>query len=174
MIIIPTGPSLVIHGLVIASSKFFPSFLIRYKKTSTGAFGFIFVALYLIFVTSFLGLLFYYLFTSQNNISHIYKIAAAFKNAEVKPVNSIMIADALPLHLLYDDTLSADANLAINSAPASAEVLALQPQENFKGATSVPTGLANNPFADSFFIPLLIGIIGAWLFKSGFIRVFTG
>ena len=35
------------------------------------------------------------------------------------------------------------------------------------GATSISTGLTNNFLIDSFFLPLMIAIIGVWLFKSG-------
>ncbi len=35
------------------------------------------------------------------------------------------------------------------------------------GASTVSTGLTNNFFMDSFFLPLLIAIIGVWFWKSG-------
>ena len=35
------------------------------------------------------------------------------------------------------------------------------------GATSVSTGLTNNFLVDSFFLPLMIALLGLWLFRSG-------
>ena len=35
------------------------------------------------------------------------------------------------------------------------------------GATSVSTGLTNNFIVDSFFLPLMIALLGLWLFRSG-------
>ncbi len=35
------------------------------------------------------------------------------------------------------------------------------------GATSVPTGLTNNPIVDSFFLPLILALLGVWAYKSG-------
>ena len=35
------------------------------------------------------------------------------------------------------------------------------------GATTVSTGLTNNLFIDSFFLPFLIALIGIWLYRSG-------
>lgn len=86
MVIIPTGPSLIIHGLVIVVSKFFPDFFIRYKKMSTGVFGFMFVVLYLVCVALFVVIMFYHLFTSQNNINYIYKMVIAMQRAIDQPV----------------------------------------------------------------------------------------
>ena len=34
-------------------------------------------------------------------------------------------------------------------------------------ATTVSTGLTNNFLTDSFFLPLLIAIIGVWMYRSG-------
>lgn len=39
------------------------------------------------------------------------------------------------------------------------------------GATSVSTGLTDNFFVDSFFLPLALALIGVWLYKSGLIRL---
>jgi uncharacterized repeat protein (TIGR01451 family) len=39
------------------------------------------------------------------------------------------------------------------------------------GATSISTGLTNNFLADSFFLPLIIALLGLWMFKSG---IFSG
>jgi uncharacterized repeat protein (TIGR01451 family) len=35
------------------------------------------------------------------------------------------------------------------------------------GASTIPTGLTNNFWVDSFLLPLLIALIGAWMWKSG-------
>ncbi|MEK9178032.1 MAG: hypothetical protein AAB777_02860 [Patescibacteria group bacterium] len=35
------------------------------------------------------------------------------------------------------------------------------------GATSISTGLTNNFLADSFFLPLMLALLGVWLFRSG-------
>ncbi len=37
------------------------------------------------------------------------------------------------------------------------------------GATGAPTGLTNNPFIDSFFLPLVLALGGLWLWKSGYL-----
>jgi uncharacterized repeat protein (TIGR01451 family) len=39
------------------------------------------------------------------------------------------------------------------------------------GATTVSTGLTNNFFADSFFLPLMIALIGIWLYRSGIVTL---
>lgn len=40
-----------------------------------------------------------------------------------------------------------------------------------QGASTISTGLTDNLWADSFFIPLLIALIGIWLYKSGYVGV---
>ncbi|OGZ68593.1 MAG: hypothetical protein A3D44_04445 [Candidatus Staskawiczbacteria bacterium RIFCSPHIGHO2_02_FULL_42_22] len=56
-----------------------------------------------------------------------------------------------------------------NPASASASVGVGQ----VLGATTVPTGLTDNIFVDSFFLPLVIAIIGVWVWKSGFLGIST-
>jgi hypothetical protein len=34
-------------------------------------------------------------------------------------------------------------------------------------ATVISTGLTNNPLFDSFFIPLVLALIGLWMYKQG-------
>ncbi|MBI3631374.1 MAG: PKD domain-containing protein, partial [Candidatus Staskawiczbacteria bacterium] len=41
------------------------------------------------------------------------------------------------------------------------------------GVTDISTGLTNNFLADSFFLPLIIGLAGIWLFRSGILN-FSG
>jgi len=38
------------------------------------------------------------------------------------------------------------------------------------GATTVSTGLTNNIIADSFIIPLILALMGIWVFKSGILK----
>ncbi len=40
------------------------------------------------------------------------------------------------------------------------------------GATSVSTGLTNNPWLDSFFLPLILALLGVWAWKSGLLNTF--
>jgi len=35
------------------------------------------------------------------------------------------------------------------------------------GASYIPTGLTNNLLVDSFFLPLMLALLGLWMFKSG-------
>ena len=144
MIGIPTGPSLIIHGLVVATAKFFPSFLIKYKKISAGYFGFVFVIFYLGFIGLLVMLIFYHLFTSQNNISYVNKIIAGPQHTSIKLVASHqVIPDMAPMP----------------------QIQVIDYQVSLAGATNVSTGLTDNPLTDSFFIPLILVIIGIWAFK---------
>jgi len=40
------------------------------------------------------------------------------------------------------------------------------------GATDIPTGLTNNLWVDSFFLPLVLALLGIWLFNSGLLGNF--
>ncbi len=39
------------------------------------------------------------------------------------------------------------------------------------GPTNVSTGLTNNLLTDSFFLPLVIAVIGIWMYRSGFLGI---
>ena len=41
------------------------------------------------------------------------------------------------------------------------------------GATTLPTGLTNNPITDSFFLPMALIILGSWFYFSGKVYVFA-
>src|SRR3989344_5893935 len=41
-------------------------------------------------------------------------------------------------------------------------------QPQVLGATTVSTGLTNNLFMDSFFLPLMLALLGIWMIKSGY------
>jgi len=60
-------------------------------------------------------------------------------------------------------------DLGVAQGTGSASVIVTRQQ--VLGATSVSTGLTNNPLADSFAIPLLIGLIGVWMYRSGIIAL---
>lgn len=143
MITIPAGPSLIIHGLVVFASRFFPSLLIRYKKISAGYFGFIFLILYLVFIVLFVAVMFYYLLTGPNNMQYVYKMIAPDApvptQVMVTTASITSIEQIEPIDYIEDNRLI--------------------------GATNAPTGLTNSPLTDSFFIPLVFLVIGAWLFK---------
>ena len=51
-----------------------------------------------------------------------------------------------------------------NQATGSASVIVTKTATS--GATTAPTGLTNNVWVDSFFIPLMIGLLGFWLVRS--------
>jgi uncharacterized repeat protein (TIGR01451 family) len=59
-------------------------------------------------------------------------------------------------------TATADNGMSGN-ASASVQVT----RSGVLGATTVSTGLTNNFWADSFFLPLLMGLIGIWLWRNG-------
>ena len=52
-----------------------------------------------------------------------------------------------------------------NSSSASASVVVTR--AGVLGASTVSTGLTNNFWVDSFFLPLLLTLIGIWLWRSG-------
>ena len=52
-----------------------------------------------------------------------------------------------------------------NNPTSSAAVIVTRGQ--VLGASSVSTGLTNNFWSDSFFLPLLMAIIGIWMLQSG-------
>lgn len=41
-----------------------------------------------------------------------------------------------------------------------------------QGASTVPTGLTNDLFLDSFFLPMVIALVGVWAYKSGILNSF--
>ena len=52
-------------------------------------------------------------------------------------------------------------------SPSAANASIVVVKQGLSGAAAVSTGLTNNFLVDSFFLPLLIGLLGLWLFKSG-------
>jgi hypothetical protein len=71
-------------------------------------------------------------------------------------------------------TLSNSATVTSNEAGsqiASASVIVNNQQ--VLGATTVSTGLTNNPITDSFFLPMLLIILMAWLYFSGRVYKFS-
>lgn len=59
----------------------------------------------------------------------------------------------------------------VSSQTASAQVLVIN--SLVQGATNIPTGVANNFFFDSFFLPIFLIILGLWLYLSGNIYRFA-
>jgi uncharacterized repeat protein (TIGR01451 family) len=53
----------------------------------------------------------------------------------------------------------------------TAQVSVIVTRSGTLGATSVSTGLTNNPFVDSFFFPLVLGTVGWWFAKTGKVPV---
>jgi len=64
---------------------------------------------------------------------------------------------------LTDAVTASGSNM--NAGISSASVVVTR--SGVLGASSVSTGLTNNPLLDSFFIPLVLAIAGVWAFKSG-------
>lgn len=56
-------------------------------------------------------------------------------------------------------------------SPSTSFASVMVTREGVLGATTVSTGLTNNFLVDSFFLPLLIALIGVWLYKYRFIRI---
>ncbi|KKP31770.1 MAG: hypothetical protein A2312_01975 [Candidatus Staskawiczbacteria bacterium RIFOXYB2_FULL_32_9] len=55
----------------------------------------------------------------------------------------------------------------VTGAQASASATVIVNKATVAGATSVSTGLTNNIWLDSFFLPALLAIMGVWGYKSG-------
>ena len=53
-----------------------------------------------------------------------------------------------------------------NNTQGSASASVNVTRSGVLGATAVSTGLTNNPWVDSFFLPLLIALVGVWFFRS--------
>lgn len=71
-------------------------------------------------------------------------------------------------------TLSNSATITSNEAgnqTASASVIVNN--SAVYGATTISTGLTNNPITDSFFLPIMLIILGAWFYFSGSAYRFT-
>ena len=64
-------------------------------------------------------------------------------------------------------TTSTDANFT----PATSTALVVITRGGILGATDAPTGWSDNPIFGSFFLPLILGIIGFWLFRNGYIKM---
>lgn len=54
-----------------------------------------------------------------------------------------------------------------NNANPSSNVSIVVTRTGVYGATTISTGLTNNFWTDSFFLPLLISLLGIWLWRSG-------
>ncbi len=65
------------------------------------------------------------------------------------------------------DSVNTTSASGYNPANSSASVQVVR--QGVLGATSVSTGLTNNPLLDSFFIPLMIALVGVWLVRSGIV-----
>ena len=57
-----------------------------------------------------------------------------------------------------------------NTATGNASVVVTK--SSVAGATDVSTGLTDNIFIDSFFIPLMLALLGVWAWKSGLLNSF--
>src|SRR4051812_23288241 len=70
-------------------------------------------------------------------------------------------------------TLNSTTNTTTDSGynPGQATASVVVSQGQVLGATNVSTGLTNNPMVDSFFIPLVIAIVGVWVYKSGILGI---
>jgi hypothetical protein len=54
-----------------------------------------------------------------------------------------------------------------NSSSPSASASVIVTRSTVLGASTVSTGLTNNFWVDSFFLPLMLALIGIWMWKSG-------
>ena len=70
---------------------------------------------------------------------------------------------------LTNSVTVSSSDLGGNLLPASASVIVNRTA--VLGATSVSTGLTNNFWADSFFLPLLLAGLGLWAYKSGLLGI---
>ncbi|MBI2054280.1 MAG: isopeptide-forming domain-containing fimbrial protein [Candidatus Staskawiczbacteria bacterium] len=55
--------------------------------------------------------------------------------------------------------------LGLGQSPSAAAAIVVT-KSSVMGATNVPTGLTNNFLMDSFFLPIVIALIGVWVLKS--------
>ncbi len=55
----------------------------------------------------------------------------------------------------------------LNSATTNATVVVTKTET--PPPTTVSTGLTNNFLTDSFFLPLVIALVGVWLYRAGFL-----
>ncbi len=70
---------------------------------------------------------------------------------------------------LNNSVTVASTDSGYNSKTAIASVIVIK--TGVSDATTVATGLTNNFFIDSFFLPLMISLIGIWLFRSDFLGI---
>lgn len=59
-----------------------------------------------------------------------------------------------------------------NGNTASSNASASVNRSGVLGATSVSTGLTNNFWLDSFFLPLILALLGVWAYKAGILNTF--
>lgn len=85
--------------------------------------------------------------------------------AQVAPLQNFT-ADSTTL---TNSVTASSSDSGVTSAVASTSVVVAR--LGIAGASAVSTGLTNNFLVDSFFLPLLIALVGIWLYRSGFIRV---
>jgi len=87
-------------------------------------------------------------------------------HAEVAPAQEFSFGQVV-LQSIASVT-SPDLGFATSAASA---FVAVKKQAILAAATTVSTGLTNNFLLDSFFLPLLLALLGIWLFKSGFFGI---
>ena len=78
---------------------------------------------------------------------------------------SSLAASASPTSLAISNNNISATSYVVGAQPASVPVVITSGQ--VLGASTVSTGLTNNFWVDSFFLPLLITIIGVWMLRSG-------